>query len=578
MTNFWFFLVIAAVGGLLTILAPCILAVLPILLGATLGNKNKWRPVLIVLGLSVSFSVFGLAFSYLTNLLGLSNNTIRNIALIFLGIFALAMIFPLWFEKFFYGVKSFFSRFFPTSNLPENLKTKKESLWGAFVLGCSLGLVWAPCAGPILGAILTLAIAQANIWKVGLLMLAYSLGAGVPMLIIAYGGNWILKKLNLIKKYGATIQKIAGVLVLISVILIATGLDIAVETSLFNLFPNLGMVEQNLLQQIKPMNPMQTIQNMDENKKAIDQSRSAVAKMLKDLGPAPEIVGINNWINSDPLKLADLKGKVVLVDFWTYSCINCQRTLPYLTKWDAKYKDQGLVIIGVHTPEFAFEKDLENVQRAVRVAGINYPVALDNDHGTWNNYNNEYWPAEYFIDKKGEIRFTHFGEGQYDEKEMVIQYLLNEDNADMAVGKDLAANQVTDTTDFSKILSPETYLGSKRSDPSLFKLGGKWEAQDEFIQPSSAVATITINFSASKVNLVMAPGKEGVPGKLKLLLNGKQLDESSRGADVAVDGTVSVGVDRLYNLVDKHLNYGPGELVLQFESDFPTQAYAFTFG
>ena len=455
-------LTIAFLGGILTIAAPCILAVLPIILGSTIGHQNKLRPLVIVLGLTVSFTAFGILFNYFTNLFGIDSNTLRSFALIILGIFSLALIFPTIFEKILFSLKSFFSKFKKnTSATAQNNPQKQQSLWSAFLIGASLGLVWAPCAGPILAIILTLAITRQHLSEVILLMLSYSLGAGIPMLLIAYGGNLIVNKLKILKSNGERIQQIAGIILLIGVIIIAFGWDTQISTKLAGVFPSLNNLEEKLVNNIRGTNQQtSSISETSEN------SLNNVASLLSPPTiSAPEFTDNQGWINSQPLKISDLKGKVVIVDFWTYSCINCLRTLPYLNSWYQKYSSKGLVIIGVHSPEFAFEKDLKNVQHAIKENNIQYPVVQDNNLSTWSAYNNQYWPAKYIIDKNGFIRATHFGEGNYDETEKIIQYLLTEGDQNTVQGTPISTQQLTNSNvDFSKIGSPETYLGFERAE------------------------------------------------------------------------------------------------------------------
>lgn len=314
---------------------------------------------------------------------------------------------------------------------------------------------------------------------------------------------------------------------------------------------------------------------------------------------APEFKGLTGWINSAPLTLASLAGKVVLVDFWTYSCINCVRTIPYVRAWHDAYKERGLVIIGVHTPEFDFEKDRANVEAAVARFGIAYPVALDNDYAMWNAYRNHYWPAHYFIDAKGNIRYQHFGEGGYDHSEAVINALLEEAGA-ARDGRDVSKSIESDI-DFGKIGTPETYLGFARMEylgspesvrkdavqrystvrdpaPNIFYFDGAWEIRDEYAVPREAGAAIIYRISASKAHAVMDGG--GAAARMRVTLDGKALTGANRGADAAVSGgesVVTVRDGRMYDLVDLHGAYGTHLLKLEF-LDPGAKCYAFTFG
>lgn len=314
---------------------------------------------------------------------------------------------------------------------------------------------------------------------------------------------------------------------------------------------------------------------------------------------APEFKGLAGWINSEPLTLAGLAGKVVLLDFWTYSCINCIRTLPYVKGWHDAYKDRGLAIIGVHTPEFDFEKDRANVEAAVRKFGIAYPVALDNDYAMWNAYRNHYWPAHYFIDAQGNIRYQHFGEGGYDHSEAVINALLEEAGA-ARDGRDVSKKIDTDI-DFGKIGTPETYLGFARieylgspesvrkdaaqrysavRDPAknIFYFDGAWEIRDEYATPKEAGAAVIYRISASKAHLVMDGG--GAAARVRVTLDGKPLSDGNRGADASIsagESIVTARDGRMYDLVDLHGSYGTHLLRLEF-LDPGVKCYAFTFG
>ncbi len=586
--------IIAFIGGFLTIAAPCILAVLPIIVGSTMGQQSKFRPFFIVLGLTVSFTAFGVIFQYVTNLFGLSNSVLRNIALVFLGLFGLALIFPQIFEKILFYVQNFFNKFIPQKKtmLPNQQEQKKKGLINGFLVGASLGLVWVPCAGPILGAILTLAVTQNDLGKVILLMLAYSLGAGLPMLLIAYGGNLIINQVKFLKEKGMIIQQISGVVLLIGVILIAMGLDVQISTRLAGIFPDFNQVEQNLVNTSGINGSHQMLVTGTSQQSSSDTQQTMVDQLLMPKGTlAPELTGTQAWINSPPLKLSDLKGKVVIVDFWTYSCINCIRTLPYMNTWYQKYKDQGLVIIGVHTPEFAFEHELANVQKAVTDFGIQYPVVQDNNYSTWMAYNNEFWPAKYIIDKEGNIRYEHFGEGNYDETEMIIQDLLGEQ-----VGQITKVNAPAE--DLSKIGTSETYFGYNRSEfmgntdqymkdqfhtftlPSTFAndtfyLGKEWNIGGEYITSGKTSAQLAMNYQANKINIVA--DQTDKPVVAKVLLDGKPVTAQNRGKDVAANGTVTINKAALYNLIDTGTDYGRHTVTLEVMTP-GLKAFTFTFG
>lgn len=326
------------------------------------------------------------------------------------------------------------------------------------------------------------------------------------------------------------------------------------------------------------------------------RSRQVSAQSLPREGRAPEFVGIESWINSEPLTMASLRGKVVLVDFWTYSCVNCVRTLPHLNAWHETYAKRGLVIVGVHTPEFEFEREKANVESAVARFGIKYPVALDTGFATWEAYRNRYWPAHYFVDAKGDIRYHHFGEGAYEHSEAVIRALLDETGAD--TGIKIVSEGIDAGADFKKIGTSETYLGFSRleylgspesvrkdavrrytaiSEPAsnIFYFDGEWEIRDDYAVPRAPGASIVYRVTAAKVNLVM--GSDGVPARVRVTLDGGPLDDASRGVDADEESVVAVTDGRLYELIDLRGAYGTHLLRLEF-LDPGVKCYAFTFG
>jgi thiol-disulfide isomerase/thioredoxin len=315
--------------------------------------------------------------------------------------------------------------------MPQNLP-QGSGFGSGLVTGACLGLVWAPCAGPILAAVTTLAATRAVSSGAVLVVLAYAFGAGIPLLVIAYGGRALFKKAANATGNPERIRQSFGVVMLLTAALIAFNADTLVTAWVTNLVPTgwtnqltafeaSPLVSQQLVKLSQISTSTQPVPTPTPGNKLMPK-----ASDLPNLGPAPQFVGIDHWLNSTPLTLQDLRGKVVLVDFWTFDCINCIHTLPYVIAWYNKYKDEGFVVIGVHTPEFAFEHETSNVAQAIAQYQIKYPVAQDNEYATWQAYHNEYWPAEYFIDAQGNLRHTHFGEGSYDESEKIIQQLLAE--------------------------------------------------------------------------------------------------------------------------------------------------------
>jgi cytochrome c biogenesis protein CcdA/thiol-disulfide isomerase/thioredoxin len=526
-------------AGFFTALSPCILPVLPAILSAGVAG-GRLRPLGTIVGLICSFTFFTLLLTWLIRVTGFSPSILRYIAIALIFFFGLVMIFPRlsnWFAK----VTT------PMANLGQKIQSSKpkDGFWGGVVFGLALGLLWTPCAGPILGAITTLVASQTISSTVVIMTLLYSVGAGIPLFFFAYGSAKLIKTSRLLSRYTEGIRQFFGVLMIGFALLLTFNWDMLISQKLSQFFP----------QWISEKNFHVEVQNSNS---------------LPNDGKAPELVGIEAWINSPPLTLSELKGKVVLVDFWTYSCINCLRTIPHLENWYQDYKDKGFVIIGVHTPEFVFERELENVKKAVHDLGITYPVALDNNYATWNAYQNQYWPAHFLIDQEGVIRMEHFGEGEYTETENGIRMLLGMSPLNR---KDEAVS--------TRPTSPETYLGlsrgrSYKSSLSSYKtanyrdetsslkedevgLKGPWLVQDEHIQSKGVDSDLELNFLSAKVYLVLG-GSNQTP--LEILLDGKPY------------GTIDVDGDKKYNIVST--SYGRHLLSLKVPQGI--RAYAFTFG
>src|ERR1700678_2712698 len=439
-----FLLLLAYFGGVLTILSPCILPVLRVVFARS-DQPFRKSGLPLLAGMSITFALVASLATVGGGWAVRANQFGRVAALVLFGLFGLTLLFSSLAERL--------SR--PLVRLGNRLSNNSgASALNSFLLGIGTGLLWAPCAGPILGLILTGAALGGASAHTAVLLLSYAAGAATSLAIALLAGGRVFAAMK--RSLGAEewIRRVLGVAVLAAVAAAALGLDRGVLTRL-SLASTSGL-EQRLVDRFHPA-----------AKRIVVNQTIDISGDASDSVPAvlPDLSGATVWINSPPLTPASLRGKVVLVDFWTYSCINCLRTLPYIRAWNEKYKDSGLVIIGVHTPEFAFEKDEANVRKAVKDLGITYPVAMDNDYRIWRSFNNEYWPAVYFIDATGHIRFHHFGEGAYEESEQQIRTLLEEANHAPPPGTatPIAAGGAEAAPDSDDVQSPETYIGYARA-------------------------------------------------------------------------------------------------------------------
>src|SRR5579862_5118600 len=362
--------------GFALIISPCILPILPIFLAGSLTGSKK-RPFGIIIGFVLIFALFTFFSRKLLQYSGIDSNLIRDASFIILILLGVIMLSTYLTDKF----GQLTRRLANTGSTFSVVNNPQGGLISGILFGGLIAIIWTPCAGPILAAVIVQTVIQKTNLLSFLTLVAFGIGAATPMLLIALFGRKIMEKLGSLKRHTTLYRKILGIIIILSV-----GYMIYLE----------GGISTAHADEINNTLPL-SLQNG-----------------LATPYIAPSIDGIDAWINSEPLQINDLRGKVVLIDFWTYSCINCMRTLPYLNDWYRKYHDKGLVIIGVHTPEFDFEKNLDNVKNAVLQDGIKYPVALDSHFVTWQKYNNQYWPAHYLIDKKGYVVYTHFGEGEYD--------------------------------------------------------------------------------------------------------------------------------------------------------------------
>lgn len=554
--------IFAFLSGLVTILAPCIWPILPIVLSASsAGGGGRKRSLGITLGVMTSFTIFLLSISFLARVFNINPSSLRLVAAIVIGLMAVMMIVPKLAAQFEILVSRLANVFGQKNN------SNNSGFKPGFLTGLSLGLVWSPCAGPILATIAALAATGGITLQAVGLAVSYVAGVGVPLFAFAYGGQRFLSKSRLVNKFTGKIQRVFGVVMLVMAFVIYKNYDVVLQAKILERVPVLARLTTGF-------------ETSDTVQKEIEKLTGRVR--LDEGVVAPEFVGITRWLNladgRQSLSLSELKGKVVLVDFWTYTCINCVRTLPHVTAWYDTYKDDGFAVIGMHTPEFAFEKETKNVLTAIERFKINYPVAQDNDFATWNAYSNQYWPAHYLIDATGKIRYTHFGEGKYEETEAMIRTLLAE--AGKSVDRDMTV--MPDETPRQQA-SPETYLGSRRMlyldkigkasqgeqtfvlNPEVaqnrFSLGGVWN-----IGPESATAVsnavLIYEYRAKDVFLVLRPGSGGA-GTVKVFVDGVARD------------TLTVDSDRLYEVVRDSES---GDYTLRLEFSPGVQGYAFTFG
>lgn len=569
----------AFIAGVVTILSPCILPILPVVLSGSLEGGKK-RPLGIITGFIASFTFFTLFLSQIVKIFGFSANSLRNLSVIVIFIFGLTLLVP----KLAQITERLFTKF---SSL--RVKTNKGGYWGGVIIGLSIGLIWTPCVGPILASVISLALSGNVGFQTIIITLSYSIGTAIPMFIITYSGGQILTKVPWLTRNSQKIQRVFGFVMILLAISIFFNYDRKFQTFILNKFPSYGVgltkFEDNSI--IKNSLDKLGSQNNQEDMGKTTQD------LIDEGVSAPEIIPGGEWFNlpsgQNKLTLKELRGKVVLVDFWTYTCINCIRTLPYLSDWYKKYEKDGFVIIGVHTPEFEFEKDPKNLAKALSDYKITYPVVQDNNYATWNAYSNHYWPAKYLIDKNGKIRFTHFGEGQYDEFEGYIQKLLEEKGSDVSKVKIQNPNYSIDS------LTPELYLGYKRMGYfaskeaavvgkefdyhfpdelplNHFAFNGTWTISDEWSKSSSG-SKLILGFQAKNVYLVMRPTK--TEGKVKIYLDEKDISSNDAGEDVK-DAIVTVDSDRLYSLV-KLTTPGKHTITIEF-LDEPIEVFAFTFG
>jgi cytochrome c biogenesis protein CcdA/thiol-disulfide isomerase/thioredoxin len=554
-------LVLSFLEGVGLILSPCILPILPLIL-VTGIQGGKLRPYGIILGFIAAFVAFTLFARQLLSVFHIDPQLLQDLSIYFILAFGVILFSDYLSDKFSASAQRL-------ANLGQNLSAKAETklpsgFLSGVILGVGIAFVWTPCAGPIMAAVLVQTLQQQADYQAFFILTAFSIGVALPMLIITIFSKSIIQRVHGLAQHTRLVRKVLASTIIITMLFTKFN----VWQKLFELGgPSLAAGEF-----------MPATQLLDP-----------LAKPY----PAPEISGTQKWFNSEPftLKAMQSQGKVVLIDFWTYSCINCVRTLPYIKNWHEKYHDKGLVIIGVHSPEFEFEKNEKNVAEAIKSNGIKYPVVMDNDLKTWQNFQNHYWPAHYLINKDGQVVYVHFGEGDYDITENNIRFLLG-----LGTMKDYMKPEVPPSP-VSPAQSPETYLGFERSagmsspekmlanepvtytypqtlELNTWALNGSWLVSDQKIVAQQPGASLRYHFQAKEAFLVLASNDPSKPITARILLDGKPLGPSA-GKDVK-DGKITVTQSTLYELV--HLKgLSTGILEIQSESA-GLEAYAFTFG
>jgi cytochrome c biogenesis protein CcdA/thiol-disulfide isomerase/thioredoxin len=594
----------ALVAGAGTAITPCVLPVLPAILSASAAGGRR-RPLGIVLGLAVTFTVAIVALAKLVSGVGLASGAARTVAIVVLILFGTVMLVPAVAERV-QAPLSRLARFGP--------RTRGSGFWSGLAVGGALGFVCAPCAGPILAAVVSVSFTTGPTARVVFIALAYAVGLAVVLLVYGFAGRAVLDRLRR-RLRGHVVEQVLGVVLIATGVAMAGGLDLRFENllarnagSLPAIFtdPTKGLESshavQSRLASLRPASRFAARQAAASGPGRSGGSSSAqsagwairgvATPSISSLGPAPDFHGTEDWFNTPggrPLSLRSLRGHVVIVDFWTYTCINCIRTLPYLKGLYATYHRDGLEIVGVETPEFTFEQDASNVRDAIHADGIRYPVVQDNRYGTWDAYHNQYWPADYFINARGDVVHYQFGEGKYAEDEALVRELLY-DSGHHHLPPPMTARAIMPSRGLA---TGETYLNPARDQQLVqplrlgtadyvdatrltlgrFALGGTWTATRQYITPAGAQATIRGDFQARHVYLVLTSAGDR-PRRVKLLLAGRPLTPAEEGADVH-HSTVVVRGQRLYSLVSLPTD----EMgTLTVEVPHGVAAYDFTFG
>jgi cytochrome c biogenesis protein CcdA/thiol-disulfide isomerase/thioredoxin len=570
----------AFLAGVATALSPCVLPVLPVALSAGVTGGRR-RPLGVVTGLALSFAFATVALVYVIDALGLPGDLLRNLAIAVLLGFGLLLLAPPLAAR----LEAWISRVLPAPSARAG-----DGFLSGLLLGGSLGFVYAPCAGPILAGVITVSASQPfTAGRLGV-ALSYAVGSAVALYFLMLGGRRLIRRLA---PQAGRLQIATGVVMVLVALLMAGDYDTRFQTAIANDLPDFVVNPTKELEERDQVG--EQLAGLRTQHRGVGTAAAGAdfgAEALPVLGEAPEFTGTQQWFNTPgerPLSLRELRGQVVLIDFWTYTCINCIRTFPYLRAWDERYRDRGLTIVGVHTPEFPFEREAGNVAEAIEQSELRYPVVQDNEYATWNAYANQYWPAKYLIDAQGRVRYVHFGEGEYEETETAIRELLAEAGRKPGAGHARARAE----TASAGVTTPESYLGSLRADrfvngpiaagtktftlpasglaPDSLAYEGRWRV-DPHGATAVSEARLHLDFGAQRVFLVL--GADGRARDVRVLLDGRPVPDRLAGADVR-DGVATIRRQRLYRLIELPR---PGRHVLTLELDPGVSGYAFTFG
>jgi cytochrome c biogenesis protein CcdA/thiol-disulfide isomerase/thioredoxin len=566
----------ALIAGAGTALSPCVLPVLPAVLSAGLTGGPR-RPLGVATGLALSFTFATVALVYLIDALGLPDDFVRNLAIAVLAGFGVLLLVPPISDR----VEALASRLGPGP-----LEVGGDGFLSGLALGGSLGLVYAPCAGPILAGVITVSASQPFTLEKLIVALAYGAGSGAVIFAILLGGRRVTERLAPVR---GRVNYALGAVMLAVAALMLTDRDIEFEQWLARHAPSAVVNPTQALEESEVVaDDLASLRGHSTTAEAGAEEAEA-GERLPVLGAAPELVDTQRWFNSRPLSIRGLRGKVVLIDFWTYTCINCLRELPHTEALYRRYRERGLVVLGVHTPEFPFERIASNVERGIEASDLTFPVVQDNEYGTWTAYGNQYWPALYLIDARGRVRYVHFGEGAYETTERAVRSLLAEAGS-RRLGE---GTRVRAEVASAEVTTPESYLGAARAErvlsgpllpgvrtfsfprdplpPDHLAYAGSWRIG---VHGATAVAdaSLRLDFGARRVFLVL--GSPGKPRRLGVLLDGRPISNADAGEDV-VDGKAVISEQRLYRLVELP-EAGRHILTLRFEPGIA--GYAFTFG